>query len=74
MPGAASFVIGGTFILSRRVPIYRDEAIWVENRIALILNRLPAQEWIGHVINDIPDVGRVARARIRDRSYVPACA
>jgi len=57
--------------LSLRVPIYRDEAISVENRIAPILDRLPVQEGIGLFVNDIPGVERVALARIGDRDYVP---
>jgi len=73
LPGVAYSVIVGTFLLSLRVPIYRDEAILVENRIAPILNRLPTQEGIGHVVNDIPDVGSVAHAGIGDCDYVPAC-
>lgn len=61
-------------VLSLRVPIYRDEAISLDNRIGLISSGLPAQEGIGHVVNDIPDVGWVARSRIDDWDYVPASA
>jgi hypothetical protein len=69
-----------TSYMSLRIPIYRDEATLVENRIAPLtvpsviaspdlsgrgnlvvkgklppfLNRLPAQEWICNVINDVP--------------------
>ena len=32
---------------------------------------LPTQEGIGLVVNDIPDVGRVACARVGDCDYVP---
>ena len=46
------------------------EAISLGKRAALFL-RLPAQEGIGLVVNDIPDVGRVVRARIGDCDYIP---
>lgn len=38
-----------------------------------ILYGLPAQEGIGFTINDIPDIGGIALARL-DSDYVPACA
>jgi hypothetical protein len=44
-----------------------------EKRDASVLDRLPAQEGIGHIINDIPDISGVACARIGDCDYVPAC-
>ena len=40
--------------------------------IATILDRLPAQEWIGHSIYDIPDVGGVSLIQ-SDCDYFPAC-
>jgi len=50
------------FALTTRVPVALNNGL------------LPAQERIGLSGKDIPDVGRVARARIGDRGYVPACS
>ncbi len=36
--------------------------------------RLPAQKRIGHIVNYIPDVGRVAAIRTGDFDYVPHCS
>jgi len=44
-----------------------------ENRIAPILDRLPAQEGIGLIINDVPNVERLACTRVGDCDYIPAC-
>jgi hypothetical protein len=67
-------LLPGMLLLSLRDPIYRDEAIWVENRIAPILDRLPAQEGVGHSIDDIPDIGGVTCARTAHCDYVPRCS
>jgi hypothetical protein len=48
------------------------QAIAQVKRAASFL-QLPAQERIGHVVNDIPCIRSVARARIGDSDYVPAC-
>jgi len=49
------------------------QAISQVKRAASFL-RLPAQEQIGHVVNNIPDVGRVAAVRIGDFDYIPLCS
>jgi len=36
--------------------------------------RLPAQEGIGLVVNDVPDVRRISCLRIGDCDYVPHCS
>jgi hypothetical protein len=64
--GQLRFIIAG---LAKPV-----EAISLENPIVPILNGLPAQERIGRVINDVPDIGGVALAKTADPDYVPACA
>ena len=52
----------------RRVGDKPHPYVWV----LLTLNHgLPAQEGIGHIVNDIPDVACVARAGIGNCDYVP---
>jgi hypothetical protein len=36
-----------------------------------LLYRLPAQEGIGHVVNDIPDICRISCVGISDCDYIP---
>ena len=36
--------------------------------------RLPAQEGVGLGIDNVPDIRRIAYARIGDCEYVPACS
>jgi hypothetical protein len=45
----------GIFLSSLRVPIHRDEAISLWKKDCALLSTLPAQEGIGHPIDDIPD-------------------
>src|SRR4030042_13248 len=40
-------------------------------RFLVALSRLPAQEGISHIINYVPDVLCIARARVDDCDYVP---
>ena len=56
---AIRYYFQARLLLSLQVPIYRDVAIWMENRTAPFL-RLPVQERVGHVVNDIPDIGGVS--------------
>jgi hypothetical protein len=41
---------------------------------APILDGLPAQERVGHVIDDIPDIGGLACAGIGNCGYGPRCS
>jgi hypothetical protein len=36
-------------------------------------NGLLAWEGISRVMNDVPDIRRVARARLKDCAYIPTC-
>jgi len=72
VPGVASAVIVRQFYLVITMGEAPKQSWW-KIELPPFLNGLPAQEGIGLVINYVPDVGRVAHARIRDRSYVPAC-
>jgi len=50
-----------------------SQVIPINKRRRISLHRLPTQKRIGHSIDDIPDMGRVARAEIGDCHYLPAC-
>ena len=47
-----------------------DRSNLVGERVVLCL-RLPAQEGISCIVDDIPDVGGITHARIGDCDYVP---
>ena len=49
------------------------QAISLVKRAAPFL-QLPTQERTGHVVNDIPDVGRVSAVRIDNFDYIPHCS
>ena len=53
-----------------RRPRRVDRSNLVGEGVVLFL-RLPAQEGISCIVDDIPDVGRITRARIGDCDYVP---
>ncbi len=72
LPGVASLILWAPFPLSLRGG-EATEAISLESKWLPVLDRLPAQKRIGHSIDDIPDIGRVAHASIGDCGYVPAC-
>jgi hypothetical protein len=42
--------------------------------VLVVLNGLPAQEGVGRIVNDIPNVACVAVVGIADTDYIPRCA
>jgi len=59
-------------IVQFRTIVYHSADLIVGTAAALG-NGLPAQEGVGLPVNDIPGVGSIARARIGDCDYIPAC-